>query len=364
VIVKNAFAAWIAAVSSIALASTAIVVEETSLDVTIGGHPYKLSAIVAKPADASGRLPVALVAHGSPRDHDERATYRAIAMLSVTRELAHRGWLAVHFLRRGFGASQGPFAEGFACQHPDYRRALATTAEDIEAVRVAIVRRPDADGARVLGIGVSVGGAGMLAWSATRPEGLVGVVDLSGGTGSLTAETNCDADALVGALADYGSRSRVPTLWLYAENDHFFGPALVRRMYAAYTTAGGRAKLELFRPVGEDGHQLWRLFDGQTQWLPALDRFLRAENLPTWDPRPAETARRRLDVNGRNVLTDYLAAPTEKSIALARGKGVIRWWSNVGALAVARQKAIELCERDAHERCEVLMDDFALAGPR
>jgi pimeloyl-ACP methyl ester carboxylesterase len=95
-------------------------------------------------------------------------------MLPQARDLAYRGWLAVVFLRRGFGESQGPFAEGFSCASPNFRQALAIAAEDIGAVRVAVGRRAEADGARMLGFGVSVGGAAMLAWSASHPDGLAG----------------------------------------------------------------------------------------------------------------------------------------------------------------------------------------------
>ena len=44
-------------------------------------------------------------------------------------------------------------------------------------------------------------------------------------------------------LAHFGSSgsARVPTLWFYTENDSFFGPALSKRMYDAWTAAGGIA---------------------------------------------------------------------------------------------------------------------------
>jgi len=170
-------------------AASSLVVEESSLNVTLRGRDHALAALIVKPSGATDRLPIALITHGSPRDSAQRPTYRVTAMLPRARDLAHRGWLAVAFLRRGFGGSQGPFVEGFTCEAPDFRRALATAAEDIEAVRVAVARRPDADATRVLGLGVSVGGAAMLAWAATRPDGLLGVVNVSGGTGALIPGT-------------------------------------------------------------------------------------------------------------------------------------------------------------------------------
>ena len=51
-----------------------------------------------------------------------------------------------------------------------------------------------------------------------------------------------DEDALVGAFATLGKTSRIPTMWIYAQNDKFFGPELVRRMHTAFTAAGGQAQ--------------------------------------------------------------------------------------------------------------------------
>ncbi len=48
-------------------------------------------------------------------------------------------------------------------------------------------------------------------------------------------------------MTGFGSRTRVPTLWLYAENDSLFGPELVRGMHEAYVKAGGRVDCRCFR---------------------------------------------------------------------------------------------------------------------
>lgn len=49
-------------------------------------------------------------------------------------------------------------------------------------------------------------------------------------------------DRLVEATADFGRTSRVPMLWIYIENDTFFGPDLSKRMHQAFTAARGRAE--------------------------------------------------------------------------------------------------------------------------
>jgi len=338
-----------------------LVIEEKALSVEIDGHATALSAMVVKQAGVARRQPLAIVAHGSPRDPDERATYHVRAMLPTARDLAHRGWLVVLFLRRGFGSSQGPFVEGFDCARPDYRKALATAAREIEAVRAAIERRSDVDATRVLGVGVSMGGAAMLAWSSTEPKGVVGIVSLSGGAGAMKPPSNCDEEALVSAIGSYGVRSRIPTLWLYAENDTFFDSRVVKRMHAAYAQAGGVAELHIFGGLKEDGHELWKRFDGNLLWLPALDRFLRAHGLPTWEAEPMERIAKRLGEPARDLFRTYLAAPTEKAFAVSRDRSLARFWSQVDDLEVARRESLAACERDSGGSCEVLVEDF-IAG--
>jgi pimeloyl-ACP methyl ester carboxylesterase len=356
--------AWLGFAPAISVADSPLVVEEFVLKVEIRGHSYALEALIVKPAGIAGRLPIALIAHGSPRDPGDRPKRHARFILPQARDLAHRGWLAVAVMRRGFGGSQGPFAEGYACAAPDFRKAIETAAEDIEAIRVAVATRPDADGTRVLGLGVSVGGAAMLAWAATRPDSLVGVVNVSGGSGAFKADRNCDEDGLVSAFASFGARSRVPTLWLYAENDSFFGPGLVRRLHGAYTREGGAATLVQFGPVGNDGHKLWDLFAGRMLWLPALDQFLRAQRLPTWDPRPLDTVTRGLSPQQREVMARYLGAPTEKVLSVSRVRRLAWFWAGSADLQTARQKSLEGCERDSAERCDVVVENFGLSRAR
>ena len=57
-------------------------------------------------------------------------------------------------------------------------------------------------------------------------------------------------------MRKFGQQSRLPTLWVYAENDKYFGPALAKRMHSAFVSAGGAAELVIAPPFGKDGHSL------------------------------------------------------------------------------------------------------------
>jgi pimeloyl-ACP methyl ester carboxylesterase len=333
-----------------------LIEEHAFVTVELGRGATRLETIIMKQEQA-GRLPIALITHGSPRDRDERATKTADTMLPQARDFAHRGWLAVAVLRRGFGRSDGGFVEGYDCRDPDYGRALRTAAADLLATLRAISVRSDADPSRVIGIGASVGGAAMLTLASEHPPGLLAVVNISGGTGAYASGKNCDEDRLADHFTQLGGAARIPTIWFYAANDSYFAPPLVRRLFDGFTAAGGIAELHQFGPLKSDGHELWGAPDGRKLWLPEVDRFLRAHGLPSWDRAAAQSLSVRLSPAARRVLADYLEAGSEKAFAVAPA-GSVGYWSGADSAAEARAGAIRECQKAGGANCSVAMEDF------
>ena len=109
--------------------------------------------------------------------------------------------------------------------------------------------------------------------------GLVAVVNFAGGRGSRGPNDVCSPEALVRAMARYGAASHVPQLWIYAENDLFFGPELARRMHEAFVGSGGRAEFVRAPGFGRDGHRLFGA-GGPGAWGSYVDPFLRSQGLP------------------------------------------------------------------------------------
>jgi hypothetical protein len=85
---------------------------------------------------------------------------------------------------------------------------------------------------------------------------------------------NCAPDKPVEAAADFGHTARTPMLWIYIENDTFFGPALSTRMHEAYTGAGDEAEYHLMPPLGNEGHFFVDAADAVPLWAPLVSRFL------------------------------------------------------------------------------------------
>ena len=86
-------------------AAPADAVEDAArLGVTIGGRDYALDALVVR-LPGEGKLPVALITHGSSPGDPRAATIDWLR--GWAHDLAHRGWLAVAVMRRGYGGSDG-----------------------------------------------------------------------------------------------------------------------------------------------------------------------------------------------------------------------------------------------------------------
>src|SRR5262249_61853046 len=106
------------------------------------------------------------------------------------------------------------------------------------------------------------------------------VIIFSGGRGGyvgLKPTRNCAADRLIATAGAFGRTARIPSLWLYSENDAYFGPALSKDMYQAFRAAGGNAEYHLLPPFGTDGHGLINFHEAADLWQPIAERFL-AEN--------------------------------------------------------------------------------------
>lgn len=281
-------------------------------------------------------------------------------------DLAHRGWLAVAVMRRGYGSSQGTeFDNAGSCADPHVGRYLDAHADDLEAALHAIARRPDADIGRVLAIGDSSGGAAVMALASRPSARLSAVVNVSGGLARehrpFEANPACapyESD-LVRNFARFGATAHMPTLWLYAENDSWFRPALVGQMHDAFTGSGGRAKLVMLPPFQDDGHKLFFALDGMPLTLPPLDAFLRANGLPTWSEAPFASLRARLSPIDRQSVDDYLRMPTEKALALGPAGGAY-WAYGLYSLESARLKVLAHCREKVAADCTLAAENFQI----
>lgn len=238
-----------------------------------------LVARVMRPA-GEARQPLVVINHGSPADSSQRAKMEPPRFTALSSWFLARGYVVALPLRRGYGESGGSWAEAYGrCDAPDYYGAGLQSAADVQATIDFMRTQPYVAPDRTLVVGQSAGGWATVALSSRNPPGVPGMINFAGGRGGHQKLPgggigNCTPEALVQAAAKYGATARVPLLWIYAENDSFFEPALAKRMVAAYDAAGGKAT---FRPVGafgRDGHGLAGSDSGAPIWQPLVQSFL------------------------------------------------------------------------------------------
>jgi pimeloyl-ACP methyl ester carboxylesterase len=131
---------------------------------------------------------------------------------------------------------------------------------------------------KVIVVGQSAGGWGAIALSSQNPSSVRAIITFAAGRGGRVSgkpNNNCAPDKLVEATAAFGKTSRIPMLWLYSENDTYFGPVLAERMHEAFTAAGGDAEYHMLPPVGGDGHFLIHSADAMPQWTSLVLDFLK-----------------------------------------------------------------------------------------
>ena len=126
-------------------------------------------------------------------------------------------------------------------------------------------------------MGQSGGGWGAIALASLNPSSVQAIVTFAAGRGGRVdgkPNNNCAPDKLVAATGEFGRTARVPMLWIYTENDSYFGPELTKRMHDAFVAAGGNAEYRMLPPFGSDGHFMIDSPDAVPIWSPLVSQFL------------------------------------------------------------------------------------------
>lgn len=317
--------------------------------------PRGLEAMLVRPA-GNRRYPLALISHGAPRDPKERANTSTGRYYRQAIEFARRGFAALVLVRRGYGDSDGLYAESAGrCTVEAYLDSAKESARDLRAGIDAMRTRTDVSTQGMIAVGQSAGGLASIALAADAPLGLAAVINFAGGRGSRGDKNVCREDNLVSAFGELGKTARVPMLWVYAENDLYFWPELARQFHAAFQASGGRAKFIAAPSFGTDGHTLFTP-RGMSIWTPMVDEFLRDQNLGSRTllappalaqlPPPPQLRER-----AREAFTQYLQAGPNKAFAVAKS-GRFGWRSGLRSEREARIAATETCEKTG-ESCAI-----------
>jgi dienelactone hydrolase len=329
--------------------------------------PRGLEAMLVR-SSGTRRYPLALLSHGAPRDAGMRAGMTPKGLYSQAIEFARRGFAALVVMRRGYGTSNGAYAEDTGpCDRRNYLVAAKASTSDLRAAIDAMKSRVDVTTQGMIAVGVSAGGFASVALTADPPPGLAAAISFAGGRGSRADDDVCDEDALARAFGVLGKTSRTPMLWVYARNDKFFGPGLSHRLHVEFSAAGGRAEFVDAPSFGSDGHWLFSAA-GASIRIPIVDRFLREQNLGTRNliAAPAGSALpppRGLGRNGRDGFAANLLSGPHKAFA-ASAKGAFAYRAGLRSASEAQQAALADCANYAPDCALVAVDDERVGSSR
>lgn len=248
--------------------------------------PLPMFAYVTRPV-GDGPFPLVIMNHGVSLKAIDRSFFPLVEFRDAAKWFAQRGYLVVAPVGSGYGASaidmpeQGIYGPFFSkvgkCSNPDFRTpGLAIAQVDLWIIDhlVAEKRVLQKD---VIVVGQSAGGWAGIALSSLNPPPVKAVIIFAAGRGGRVdgkPNNNCAPDKLVEMTQEFGRTSRTPMLWIYIENDTYFGPALSKRMLEAFTAAGGKAEYHLMPPFGNDGHFFIGSPDSVAIWAPIVTKFL------------------------------------------------------------------------------------------
>jgi dienelactone hydrolase len=330
--------------------------------------PNGLDALLVY-VDLPGKHPLLVLTHGSARNREDHALVSPWQQLPQALWFAQRGWVVLAVVRRGFGSSGGEeeATRGGRCPNTDYQAVDEYAADSLRTAIEYARTIPMVDDTKIVVAGVSTGGMTSVALTANPPRGLVAGINFAGGRGSKADHDVCNPGDLVGAYKAHGKHSRIPMLWIYAENDKFFWPDLARKFDAAFKAGGGQDEFVLAPPDGDDGHHLFSHIEA---WSDTVDAFLKEQKLAplaTLLPEvqaPNVPPPAGLNEAGLRAFHRYLIYGPHKAFAVS---GSFFGYSTGRITAdEARQKAYDSCEQSAKVKgaCTVVSVDGSAPATR
>jgi dienelactone hydrolase len=242
-----------------------------------GDHVRKIVATTYLP-DGPGPFPLIVLSHGSPPDPLDRPKIGRYRELPQIRTFTELGFAVIVPIRRGYGATGGSDEEeAGSCQHPDYLGAGKQAALDVLAAVDYARNLPEVDQHHIVLVGQSAGGFASLAAASFMPNGLVAVVNFSGGRGGNPSRhpgMPCGAKEMADTIGHFASTTRIPVLWHYVQNDMYFAPEVVATWFSAFQAAGGQGQLIVEPPFGKNGHGMFAVKRAIPIWLPHFEQFI------------------------------------------------------------------------------------------
>jgi dienelactone hydrolase len=319
---------------------------------------------IFRPAGA-GPFPVAVFNHGRGFDRDYPSRIRGSRLVYY---FLRRGIAVLVPTRVGYGGlglKPDPEIGLRSCSEEGIELQIASVAAHNLAALAYAKTLPWADTSRVIVSGASVGGYTSIAAAARGIPGAIAVMNFAGGAGGNPKKTPgkpCGPDRITKVFAKAGETLRAPTLWVYAENDLFWGAALPRMWHDAFKRAGGVGPFVNAGVVEGEGHNV--VFNGFHVWRRSADAFLAGFGFksPMSENAPARSGYAALDdvskLPAKAATTEqgyrsFLRSDIPRTFALAPSGA----WSIRAGKPSSMQDALTACAALAKQACKAYAVD-------
>ena len=222
----------------------------------------------------AGPYPVMVWNHGDIEVDATPMRYKSrVREILVAREFLQMGVAVLTPARRGVGLSEGVYPKFSTVQDSDATYKARVHAQDIMPALAWLKTRAELDTTRIVISGQSAGGYSAMYIASQNVAGIVGAVDFSGGRTDKagTGTAGFLNPMMVNGFAEFGATTRIPTLWVFAENDSRYTVNTILACHEAFQKAGGKARLLLTPPIEGDGHHVYHKPD---LWRAALFEYL------------------------------------------------------------------------------------------
>ena len=223
-----------------------------------------------------GPFPLVIMNHGRA-NAERRAQQGRQRFEHLSRYLVAKGFVVLLPTRVGYAETYGDFDP--ESSGPCVMRRIEPMAQAVSDQVLATLEfaksLPYVDTTRWLVMGQSVGGLAAVATVWRNPPGLLGGINFAGGTGG-DPENNpgrpCNPQGVLRLWGGKAAEARVPMLWLYWQNDLYWGADNPRRWHEAWVEGGAKAEFQSLPAAGTDGHGGVNV--DMDHWAPLAESFL------------------------------------------------------------------------------------------
>ena len=258
----------------------------------------EIPVIIFRP-QGDGPFPLVIMNHGRATP-DKRAQQGRQRYEFLSRYLVSKGFVVLLPTRVGYADTYGDFdpEDTGDCQSKRLEPMADAVFDQVAATLAYAKTLPFVDTSRWLVMGQSAGGMTSVITVSRHPPGLVGGINFAGGAGGdpdHRPRNPCGPQQVASLWKDAARGAAVPMLWLYWENDLYWGADIPRQWHEAWTSGGGKAELHTLPAAGQNGHGALS-FD-MDHWVPYADAFFAKLGFdrPGVPARPPATAFARVD---------------------------------------------------------------------